>query len=556
MIRRLVPAAMAVLLALAPSTTRAQCSSSLLTSGVPQTVSGNPAYARFAQTTGAYAAVGVRSPDGTNHFLAAYKNSAPSPSCVTNLMAQSAVPQAIQVVVSDCRPGHNPAGTRYAQAARLSGTGNPTFEWEAAAVELFAGQPPDSTRPAPAVLDAWQSFLEGGTTYTLNFERSGAADLKVLVFANPGAGEWSGGRGGAGHLLSITGRTQFTPPSSNDYAMVVVNDNGGEGNYSLWVELCQDPDTLHSTVSTREEYPGRYLFDAVDPYWQVLGVRSDPGANWNLAVYDTGRGSPEPICFGGLLGSSSRTSGVDLVVGDLLNGPLREFYARQTLASGSGGARLEWDAGPDEIPVNGMPILRTTDSLDVLEVWDVFLLSGASYSIQFTPSGTAALRWFLFDNPGQGAGQGIWRGRDQAVLSGTGNAGYTATSESWHGFVVVNENGEPGGYTLTMTSTPAVGVGPGDAPRTALGAISPNPLRGHGTIGYSLAKAARVRIEVIDVAGRRVASLDGGDQPAGPGALSWDGRGERGARLDAGVYFARLFVDEHVVGAARMVLLR
>jgi len=48
----------------------------------------------------------------------------------------------------------------------------------------------------------------------------------------------------------------------------------------------------------------------------------------------------------------------------------------------------------------------------------------------------------------------------------------------------------------------------------------------------------------------------GGTQPAGPGTLAWDGRAEDGKRLDTGVYFARLFVDDVTIGAARMVLLR
>ena len=110
-----------------------------------------------------------------------------------------------------------------------------------------------------------------------------------------------------------------------------------------------------------ESYPDRLLFDVEDPYWQAVGIRSDPGADWNLAVYDTGRGTPEPVCFAGLLGASNRTSGVDFVIGDLVSGPLKPFYAREILAGGAGGGRVEWDAGPDEIAVNGVPIVRTTD---------------------------------------------------------------------------------------------------------------------------------------------------------------------------------------------------
>ncbi len=557
MLRRLVPALLALSCAFAPAA-HAQCNFLTLVSGVPQSSAADPAHARFAPVAGAFTVVGARSGASTNHAYAVYSGSAASPTCVSGLLATSATASGgVEVLVGDYRPGHNTIGARFSQALRGSGNGDLTFEWEAAALELVAGAPPDTVWPAPLVLDAYQAFLEEGNTYTINFAKTGAADLKLLVFTNPGAGPYWEARGGPNMLLSLNERTLFTAPQSNDYAMVVVNENGGAGSYELWIELCQAPDTLQSGIAQPAQYPYRLLFASLDPYWQAVGVRSNPGADWNMAVYDTGRGGLEPVCFGGQLASSQRTSGVDFVAGDLSSGPLKPFFARETLAGGSGGARVEWDAGPDEITVgDSTPILRSTDSTDVLEIWDVFLTPGQTYTIDFNPSGGAALRWFLIANPAQGPGGLDWFARDQAVLYGTADGVHTATSEGWHGLVVVNENGGAGSYTLSVASTPAVDAsGPG-ALRNALGAIAPNPVRGRSSIGYTLARAARVRIEVVDVAGRRVARLDGGARPEGPGVLAWDGQGEGGGRLDAGVYFARLFVDDAVIGAARMVLLR
>jgi hypothetical protein len=555
MVRRLVAPLCAFLCLLAPAA-RAQCNFLTLATGVPQSSAVDPAQARFSPAVGSFMAVGARSGANTNHSYKVGSGSAGFPTCVSGVLANSATPSGVEVVVGDYRPGHNTAGARYTQAVRSAGSGDVTFEWEGTARALTAGEPADSTYQAPNVLDVYQAFLEGGNPYTLNFTRTGA-DLKVLVFANPGAGTYWEGRGGASMLLTLTEPTLFVPPSSDDYAMVVVNDDGGVGTYELWVEQCQAPDTLHTGVAASAAYPYRLLFDAVDPYWQAIGVRGDPAANWNLAVYDTGRGSPEPICFAGQVAASTRPSGVDFVVGDLSSGPLTSFYARDWLAGGSGAAVVEWDGGPDEIQVGGpTPILRSTDANDVLEIWDVFFDAAQTYTIDFAPTGSAALRWFLFANPNQGPGGTAWFGRDQAVLSSTLDGVYTATSEGWHGLVVVNENGGVGGYTLSVTSNAAVDVGPPGAPRTALGTIAPNPMRGTSSIGYTLAKGARVRIEVVDVAGRRVARLDGGSRPAGAGSLPWDGQGEDGGRLDSGVYFARLFVDDAMVGAARMVLLR
>ena len=549
-------AGLALIFTLAPApAARAQCNSGALTPGVASTATAATANVNFSLPSGTYVALGARSAAGTNHSLGAYANSAGSPTCVSGVLATSttAAP-AVEVVIGDYRPGHNPAGVRHGQAVRSSGAGNVTFELETAARILTTGAPPDSVYAAPPVLDLFQSFLEGGTTYTLNFAPTGA-DLHLLVFTNPGTASYWGGRGTL--LANITGPTLFTAPSSEDYALAVVNENGAVGSYALWVEICQAPDTLISSVSEPVVYPFRDFFEVDDPYWQAVGVRSAGGADWNMAVYDTGRGSPEPLCYGGLLNESNRASGVDFVVGDLSSGPVKGYYSRETLASGSGAGLVEWDGGPDEIFVDDTThVVRSTGPTDVLEAWDVFMDPTQQITIRFQPTGAAALRWFLLSNPAQGPGGAVWKNRDQAVLTGTGYGSYTPTSEGWHALVVVNENGLAGGYSITVTSGAAVDA-PGAPPGPSrLGAITPNPLRGHARIGYTLAGPAQVRIDVLDVSGRRVARLDGGDRPAGAGTLAWEGRGDGGERLATGVYFARLFVDGRALGAARMVLVR
>jgi hypothetical protein len=533
----------------------AQCSLLTLASGVPQSSSASPANVRFSPAAGTFFALGARSAAGTNHQLAAYATGVAAPTCMTDLLAASTNPSGVEVVVGDYRSGHNPIGGRFAQAVRTGGGGDVTFEAEMTARLLVAGEPPETTYAAPAVLDLFQTFLEAGNSYTLNLSAAGP-DLRVLVFANPGPGTFWEGRGGPNMLAAGSGPTLFTASASTDYALVVVNEDGAPGTYEFWVELCQAPDTLAAGVSQPDLYPHRHLFAPKDPYWQAIGLRSDPGANWNLAVYDTGRGGPEPVCFGGLLAASTQGGGADVVAGDLSSGPLKPYYLRAVLGAGGGGARLEWDAGADEIFLGDPPVVRSTDAGDVLEVWDVLLVAGSTYTITFAPSGAADARWLLFANPGQGPGGAEWFGRHQAVAGGVTDGVYAATSSGWHGLVVVNENGGAGGYTVNVVSTPMVDATV-PAQRTALGPIAPNPMRRRGTIGYTLARPGRVRVDLHDVAGRRVARLDGGLQPAGPGALSWDGRGPGGQRLEAGVYFARLQVDDTPAGsAARMVLLR
>ncbi|HVP37683.1 MAG TPA: FlgD immunoglobulin-like domain containing protein, partial [Candidatus Saccharimonadales bacterium] len=64
----------------------------------------------------------------------------------------------------------------------------------------------------------------------------------------------------------------------------------------------------------------------------------------------------------------------------------------------------------------------------------------------------------------------------------------------------------------------------------------PNPARGEVRLRLSLREPARVRMEVTDVAGRRIRVLADEPMSAGSHELVWDGRDESGAAAGVGVY--------------------
>jgi len=98
---------------------------------------------------------------------------------------------------------------------------------------------------------------------------------------------------------------------------------------------------------------------------------------------------------------------------------------------------------------------------------------------------------------------------------------------------------------------PAVAVGDSPAPPPALlRAPYPNPFRGAATIEFTIASPARVRLEIFDVTGRRVAVLANGDRPAGTHTARWDAR-----RASSGLYFCRLEAAGSV-STRKLVLMR
>ena len=82
------------------------------------------------------------------------------------------------------------------------------------------------------------------------------------------------------------------------------------------------------------------------------------------------------------------------------------------------------------------------------------------------------------------------------------------------------------------------------APRvTALTGIRPNPASGSVELRFTLASRSTARLDVFDVAGRRVTGIVDGPFDAGDHGVTWDGRtGDH--RLSSGIYFVRLRVGD------------
>lgn len=90
----------------------------------------------------------------------------------------------------------------------------------------------------------------------------------------------------------------------------------------------------------------------------------------------------------------------------------------------------------------------------------------------------------------------------------------------------------------------------------ALAAPHPNPFNPKTTLRFDLPRAATVRLDIVDVQGRRVARLlDGAMLPPGQHSIDWMGRDDAGRSLPSGVYFARFEAGEFRA-RRKLVLLR
>ena len=70
-------------------------------------------------------------------------------------------------------------------------------------------------------------------------------------------------------------------------------------------------------------------------------------------------------------------------------------------------------------------------------------------------------------------------------------------------------------------------------------AATPNPLPREGDVLFEAPSAGHARVEILDLRGRRVASLLDGEVGAGLHRLHWNGRNAAGADAGAGVFWIK-----------------
>ncbi len=117
-------------------------------------------------------------------------------------------------------------------------------------------------------------------------------------------------------------------------------------------------------------------------------------------------------------------------------------------------------------------------------------------------------------------------------------------------------DGRPVGGLAAYTFAASTGSSPGGLERPIALQAWPNPSSDRLSIGFALPEAQVVRLEVIDVTGRRVWSSGEELLAAGVHTRAWDGSldGMR-ARAEEGVYFVRL-IGEHFRSSRRIVRMR
>jgi hypothetical protein len=120
-------------------------------------------------------------------------------------------------------------------------------------------------------------------------------------------------------------------------------------------------------------------------------------------------------------------------------------------------------------------------------------------------------------------------GREFVVLDRSAEAGRTY----WYRLAGITEGGER--LEFQPISTTALSVTAFAPP-----IVEPNPSHGSVGIRFAVPAATHVRVSVVDVQGRHIATLADREYRMGRYELTWQGEGPDGRRASSGVYFIQL----------------
>lgn len=283
--------------------------------------------------------------------------------------------------------------------------------------------------------------------------------------------------------------------------------------------------------------------------WVVATASRSDLSDVDLYLYDDYSGSGAGFSHRRAVSSQS-ASGTDFVVG-LRDSAPRTLYPAVTRAGGvSVGAGFVIQAADARgRQVGQFPVAWPAQALppdQLAQVYEVQLSAGESYDFRLLrEQGTADLALALFGDAGMITPRTGAKASSSAIDDVSDRLTYGPTVSGWYALVVYRRFGaelEPANVYSLYAFAGVVGVpegAVGDAPGPAL--RIPNPARGRVELALTLAAAGPLRVEIFDVRGRLVRRLlDRELQAAGPLALRWDGRDERGVEAPSGVFRARV----------------
>jgi len=215
------------------------------------------------------------------------------------------------------------------------------------------------------------------------------------------------------------------------------------------------------------------------------------------------------------------------------------------VAPGGDFTDVNGDHVQDQIPNLSIKPFRSSGSLANPDSFNIFFFIGTSAAAPHV-SGAVALLMSL-GLKSQGEIESILRA---TAIDPFGNPSGPDPVYGW-GLIQIDKAVQLAAsrHRAAAAASPAGTQGPGAR------LLTRNPSREGAAIAFRSSVAGNVQVQVFDVAGRLVRTLENGPRPAGERRVRWDGKDDHGGIVGSGVYFFRVATPDGIE-SRRVAVLR
>ncbi|MCA9754126.1 MAG: hypothetical protein KC591_18140 [Gemmatimonadetes bacterium] len=461
-----------------------------------------------------------------------------------NLLEESSDGTGIEFVARDQILGT----TAHVRVRREIGAVSHDTEWEGGA-DFSTGYVTDTWLP-DHVVKVWDVLLEPGRPYFFRNYHD-AEPLPVLntglyVF-EPGADRIrarSDATAGSSVHGAITGGEWFDFFTSvgGYYGLVqtVAGDDGDD--YSIW----HGPKVFLSSGLPETEADAVVFASSgvTQQKWVTWSAREENRGGANIWLFSEDSYSDAVAASTGFQGL-----GVNFVAGDFHHEPTSFIYPRFLRTFGDSEITMHFSQGGTLTYAPGQVLETELPWQNAVAIpFDLYVDgAGRPKDLEISVidlSGVLELGVALMESDGVDN----YRGKTDAlaiasatVPGGAAHISHLVTTTDTFGLVIYNKNAESGTYKIVIGDGDAVSAPDvANVPSVLSLSATENPFRNGTALSLSLPQERHARVELFDVAGRRIRNLTDGVLPAGAHRVEWDGRDETGATVGAGVYLARM----------------
>lgn len=223
-------------------------------------LSDDPGYFKYYQTSVYWAVVGVRSPSNTDLDLRLYDDEGYS-----NRLAISQTTDAVDFIVGDYNHNSRPQWD-FPKAYFYSGSGTYRIEYENSADILFSGLNGPYNWPNNDVVEIWDVYLTLGEGYYFLLNIQGSADLGIALFKSNGETYYAGKSSSVAVSDNPGGNYDeafiYYAPTSDWYGLVVWSNDGSSVDYYIEIDnslaIEGDRQNVPSDFALLDNYPNPF----------------------------------------------------------------------------------------------------------------------------------------------------------------------------------------------------------------------------------------------------------------------------------------------------------